>query len=125
MGRLNETHGAHMLPESWKEMCRWARNKMVWLENVKRDCPSDFIAGDQFSVVDVQVYVTLWFFSEAFPYPPQRILQDLQGQLPWVQRWYSSVHNRPACVAARSIVKRICKQDRQRNPMHDLCCSCT
>lgn len=99
--RLNELHGANMLPEAWKEMCRWARNKMVWLERVKQESPSAFIAGDKFSVVDVQVYVTLWFFSEAFPHPPQKILEDLQGKLPWVQTWYDSVHNRSACIAAR------------------------
>jgi transaldolase len=99
--RLNEHHGAALLPESWKDLCRWARNKMVWLEKVKQESPSAFIAGDKFTVVDVQVYVTLWFFSEAFPHPPQRILQDLQGQLPWVQRWFDAVHNRPACQAAR------------------------
>jgi transaldolase len=99
--RLNEHHGAHMMPEAWKDMCRWARNKMMWLQHVKTENPSTFIAGDNFSIVDVQVYVTLWFFAEAFPHPPQRILQDLQGQLPWVQKWYDSVHNRPACIAAR------------------------
>jgi transaldolase len=99
--RLNEQHGALMLPEAWKDQCRWARNKMVWLEREKKNNPTKFIAGDTFSVVDIQVYVTLWFFSEAFPHPPQRILQDLQGQLPWVQSWFDRVHSRPACVAAR------------------------
>jgi NAD(P)-dependent dehydrogenase (short-subunit alcohol dehydrogenase family) len=51
--------------------------------------------------VDIQVYVTLWFFSEAFPHPPQKILQELQGQIPWVQAWFDRVHSRPACAAAR------------------------
>lgn len=110
--RLNEHHGANMLPESWKEQCRWARNRMVWLERVKQENFSKFIAGDEFTVVDVQVYVTLWFFSEAFPHPPQRILQDLQGQLPWVQAWFDSVHNRPSCVAAREYRE----QSMQSNP---------
>merc|ERR1719420_2687649 len=49
--RLNERHGANMLPESWKEQCRWARNRMVWLERVKRENFSKFIAGDEFTVV--------------------------------------------------------------------------
>merc|ERR1711907_805719 len=53
------------------------------------------------TVVDIQCYVTLWFFSEAFPHPPQKILQELQGQVPWVQAWFDRVHARPACVAAR------------------------
>lgn len=99
--RLSEHHGAAVLPESWKDLCRWARNKMVWLERIKKDEPSKFIAGNEFTIVDVQVYVTLWFFSEAFPHPPQKILEDLQGQLPWVQEWFDVVHSRPACVAAR------------------------
>merc|ERR1719174_845814 len=80
---------------------------MVWLDRIKQEeaqqkaKASEFIAGDIFSIVDIQVYVTLWFFSEAFPHPPQKILQELQGQLPWVQAWFDRVHERPACVAAR------------------------
>merc|ERR1719191_2474289 len=54
-----------------------------------------------FTMVDIQVYVTLWFFSEAFPHPPQKILEELKGQVPWVQAWFDRVHARPACVAAR------------------------
>merc|ERR1739848_63822 len=59
-----------------------------------------------FNIVDIQVYVTLWFFSEAFPHPPQKILQELQGQVPWVQAWFDKVHARPACVAAREYRKQ-------------------
>lgn len=54
------------------------------------------------SIVDISVYVPMWFFSEAFPYPPQMILQDLAGQVPWVQAWYDRMHGRPAVVAARA-----------------------
>merc|ERR1719473_2328563 len=76
---------------------------MLWLDRTKREekTPTAFIAGDEFTIVDIQVYVTLWFFSEAFPHPPQKILQDLKGQIPWVQAWFDRVHARPACVAAR------------------------
>merc|ERR1711871_1094119 len=56
---------------------------------------------------DIQCYVVLWFFSEAFPHPPQKILQELQGQLPWVQAWYDRVHARPACVAAREYREKV------------------
>merc|ERR1712107_622901 len=81
---------------------------MGWLDQQKQKeaaangCKaSDFIAGDFLSAVDIRVYVCLWFFSEAFPHPPQMILQDLKGQVPWVQAWYDRVHSRPAVVAAR------------------------
>lgn len=52
--------------------------------------------------MDISVYVPMWFFSEAFPYPPQMILQELSGQVPWVQAWYDRMHNRPAVAAARA-----------------------
>merc|ERR1719428_553600 len=105
--RLNEHYGAKLPAKEWKTLCQWARNRIVWLERIKQEeaqakgKASDFIAGDTFSIVDIQVYVTLWFFSEAFPHPPQKILQELQGQVPWVQAWFDRVHARPACVAAR------------------------
>merc|ERR1712193_532346 len=105
--RLNAHHGASLVPKEWKTLCTWAKNRIVWLERIKQEeamakgKASEFIAGDEFTVVDIQVYVTLWFFSEAFPHPPQKILQELQGQIPWVQAWFDRVHARPACVAAR------------------------
>merc|ERR1719440_452076 len=105
--RLNAHHGASLVPKEWKTMCTWAKNRIQWLDRIKQEeaqkkgKATDFIAGDTFSIVDIQVYVTLWFFSEAFPHPLQKILQDLQGQIPWVQAWFDRVHARPACVAAR------------------------
>jgi len=105
--RMAAEQGANLLPKSWKELCQWAKNRIVWLERVKQEeakcqgAASQFIAGNYFSIVDIQVYVVLWFFSEAFPHPPQKILEDLKGQVPWVQSWFDSVHARPACVAAR------------------------
>merc|ERR1712193_113317 len=105
--RLNAHHGASLVPKEWKTLCTWAKNRIQWLNRIKQEeaqakgKSSDFIAGDTFTIVDIQVYVTLWFFSEAFPHPPQKILQELQGQVPWVQAWFDRVHARPACVAAR------------------------
>merc|ERR1711937_552851 len=104
---LNAHHGASLVPKEWKTLCTWAKNRIVWLERIKQEeakdkgKASEFIAGDTFTVVDIEVYVTLWFFSEAFPHPPQKILQELSGQVPWVQGWFDRVHARPACVAAR------------------------
>jgi NAD(P)-dependent dehydrogenase (short-subunit alcohol dehydrogenase family)/glutathione S-transferase len=105
--RLNEYYGASLVPKEWKTLCQWAKNRIVWLERIKQEeaqakgKASEFIAGDMFTIVDIQVYITLWFFSEAFPHPPQKILQDLQGQVPWMQAWFDRVHARPSCVAAR------------------------
>lgn len=105
--RLNAHHGASLVPKEWKTLCQWAKNRILWLERIKQEetlvkgTATSFIAGDKFTMVDIQVYVTLWFFSEAFPHPPQKILQDLKGQVPWVQAWFDRVHGRPACVAAR------------------------
>merc|ERR1712008_443565 len=106
--RLTPENGSTMIPHAWKEWLQWARNRIVWLEKQKtneaatKGKSSDFIAGDNFSVVDIQVYGCLEFFSEAFPFPPQKILQDLEGQLPWVQAWYHRVQSRPAVVAAKT-----------------------
>mmetsp|Transcript_130169 Transcript_130169/g.316262 ORF Transcript_130169/g.316262 Transcript_130169/m.316262 type:complete len:290 (+) Transcript_130169:74-943(+) len=106
--RLTPHHGATVIPEAWKGWITWAQNKLLWLERVKQEeanekggKTTDYIAGDTFSMVDVQVYVVLWFFGDAFPYPPQKYLEDLKGQVPWVQAWYDRVSARPSVVAAK------------------------
>jgi NAD(P)-dependent dehydrogenase (short-subunit alcohol dehydrogenase family)/glutathione S-transferase len=115
--RLNAHHGASLVPKEWKTMCTWAKNRIQWLDRIKQEeaqakgKASDFICGDAFTMVDIQVYVTLWFFSEAFPHPPQKILQELSGQVPWVQAWFDRVHTRPACVAARDY-RESCMSDK-------------
>jgi len=121
--RLNAHHGASLVPKEWKTLCTWAKNRITWLERIKQEeaqakgAASAFIAGDTFTMVDIQVYVTLWFFSEAFPHPPQKILEELQGQVPWVQAWFDKVHMRPACVAAREYRKKCQEEhpDKQSN----------
>jgi caffeoyl-CoA O-methyltransferase len=107
--RLTQEHGSTMIPHAYKDFLTWAQNRILWLERVKREegvkaggKATEYIAGDFMSVVDISVYVPMWFFSEAFPYPPQMILQDLAGQVPWVQAWYDRMHGRPAVVAARA-----------------------
>jgi glutathione S-transferase len=105
--RLKTEHGSCMIPSAWKEWTVWARNRILWLEKEKqkeaatKGKASDYIAGNYFSTVDIRVYVCLWFFSEAFPYPPQKILEDLKGQLPWVQAWYDRVSERPSVIATK------------------------
>mmetsp|Transcript_81179 Transcript_81179/g.181622 ORF Transcript_81179/g.181622 Transcript_81179/m.181622 type:complete len:289 (-) Transcript_81179:186-1052(-) len=101
--RLTPHHGATVMPEAWKNWTNWARNKLQWLDRVKREeaKTTDFICGDSVTMVDIQVYVVLWFFSDAFPHPPQTYLEDLKGQVPWLQAWYDRMAARPSVVAAK------------------------
>jgi len=114
--RLNDHHGASLVPQAWQELCTWAKNRLVWLEKIKQEdakakgMASNFIAGNEFTVVDIQCYMVLWFPFHAFPHPLQHILQELQGQLPWVQAWFDRVHARPACVAAREYREKCIKE---------------
>jgi predicted O-methyltransferase YrrM/glutathione S-transferase len=107
--RLAQEHGSTLMPHAYKDFLTWAKNRILWLERIKQDEAKKaggkttcYIASNSVSMVDISVYVPLWFFSEAFPYPPQMILQDLAGQVPWVQAWYDRMHMRPAVVAARA-----------------------
>lgn len=107
--RLTQEHGSMLMPNAYKDFLTWAKNRIIWLERVKQEeakkaggKATTYIAGDFLSTVDISVYVPMWFFSEAFPYPPQMILQDLAGQVPWVQAWYDRMHSRPSVVAARA-----------------------
>mmetsp|Transcript_5699 Transcript_5699/g.12963 ORF Transcript_5699/g.12963 Transcript_5699/m.12963 type:complete len:95 (-) Transcript_5699:59-343(-) len=52
-------------------------------------------------MVDIQVWVVLWFFGDAFPHPPQKYLEDLEGQVPWVQAWYDRMSARPSVIASK------------------------
>jgi len=109
--RLNGAkYGALLIPKAWDELLQWARNRIIWLERIKQEegaksstgKPTDYIAGDEVSAVDIQVYICLWFFGEEFPHPPQPILQDLKGELPWVQAWYDRMGEREAVKASKA-----------------------
>merc|ERR1712176_316972 len=102
--RFNESTGSTLLPEAWRGLLRWARNRIYWLEAQKGgeqdpDSKGPWICGDRFTVVDIQLWSTLYFFS-TFP-PEQRILEEADGKLPWIQAWFDRVMERPACVACR------------------------
>merc|ERR1719262_35254 len=122
--RLDSHGGANMMPSAWKELCQWAKNRILWLERVKQEekqktgQATPFIAGDFFSMVDIQVYTVLWFFAYAFPHPPQRILEELQGQVPWVQAWYDRCHGRPSCAAARDDREKDLQQNKTEPKKH-------
>jgi glutathione S-transferase len=104
--RLNQHFGAKLLPYAWKDLCTWAQNRIEWLERTKQEekttkgKASDFIAGDFFSLVDIQVYSVIRFFEKEFPHPPQPIMQNLTGKAPWVEEWYARCDARPSCIAA-------------------------
>lgn len=97
--RLFADQGGNLLPQAWKDLAAWARNRIVWLERVKQAEPSEFLCGDRLSMADIQLYVNIWYW-DTFP-PGQPILKELSGQLPWVQAWYDRIHARSAVVAAR------------------------
>merc|ERR1712100_70249 len=84
--RLNKYGGAKMIPTAWKDLCEWARNRILWLERVKQEevkstgRSTQFIAGDFFSLVDIQVYTVLWFFAYAFPHPPKLFWKSWQAK---------------------------------------------
>lgn len=104
--RLNKQNGANLIPSAWKDLITWAVNRIEWLESAKQEearangKASQYIAGDFFSVVDIQVYVVIRFFETEFPYPPQPILKSLQGKAPWVEEWYKRCDSRPSSIAA-------------------------
>jgi len=109
--RFNCEQGSTLLysaPAAWKDLASWSQNRLLWLEGVKQDeakrqgrtAPSDFICGDRLTMVDIQVYVNLWYWDTFCP--GQHFFKQLENRVPWVQSWYSRMHARPAVVAART-----------------------
>merc|ERR1712100_756191 len=66
----------------------------------------------------IQVYTVLWFFAYAFPHPPQRILEELEGQVPWVKAWYDRCHSRPSCAAAREDMEKDLRKNKTEPKKH-------
>lgn len=109
--RFNEEQGSNLLyshPGAWKDLAAWALHRLVWLEKAKQEeaqsrngsTPSDFICGDSLTVVDVQVYVNVFYWDTFVP--GQHFFKNLEGRIPWVEAWYSRMHSRPAFAAARA-----------------------
>lgn len=107
--RFNAEQGSSLLysaPQAWKDLAAWARNRLAWLEAVKQgeaakagaDAPSEFICGDKLSMVDIQVYINVFYWDTFCP--GQRYFEHLD--VPWVKAWYASMHARPAVEAART-----------------------
>jgi len=92
--RNNKETGAVLIPGAYREMRQWALNKLSWLESLKKGTSDEWIAGDEFTMVDIQVWTTIKFFGMAGePY-----LAELE-MLPWLKAWYERVEKRPACQA--------------------------
>jgi len=107
--RFNAEQGSTLLYSAlaaWKDLAAWSQNRLAWLEAVKQEeekesgKASDFICGDRLSMVDIQVYVN-FFYWDTFC-PGQHFFAQLKNGAPWVQEWYSRMHDRPAVKAART-----------------------
>jgi glutathione S-transferase len=109
--RLNAEGGCNLLysqPVAWKDLGAWATNCVAWLESTKQNealssgkpAPSEFICGDKLTMVDIQVYVNM-FYWDTFN-PGLFFFKNLDGKGPWVQAWYDRMHARPAVLAART-----------------------
>merc|ERR1719327_1832071 len=111
--RFNAEQGSSLLysaPSAWKDLAVCARSRVQWLEAVKQDeakkvgseKASDFICGSKLSLVDIQVYVNMFYWDTFCP--GQHFVEALvgEGRVPWVAAWYARMHERPAVVAART-----------------------
>jgi len=92
--RVTAENGAMMIPDAYKGMRQWGINKLQWLENLKAGSSDEWIAGSNFTMVDIQTYTTLKFFGAA-----QEPCLAAIDQMPWLKAWYARVEERPACKA--------------------------
>jgi len=105
--RFNAKQGSNLLytnPGAWKDLATWAVNRLAWLEETKQaeqsGASTEFICGDCLSIVDIQVYVNL-FYWDTFN-PGIFFFEKLEAKVPWVQAWYKRMHERPAFAACRT-----------------------
>jgi len=109
--RLCEEQGSNLLysqPAAWKDLAAWAKHRLVWLETTKQEearsqgksAPSKFICGEKMGLVDIQVYVNMFYWDTFCP--GQYFFKNLEGKVPWLQAWYERMHSRPAVEAART-----------------------
>lgn len=103
--RFNAEEGSNLLysyPGAWKDLAAWALSRVAWLEKAKQaeTKQSEFICGDTLTMVDIQMYVNM-FYWDTFN-PGQYFFKKLDGQIPWVDAWYRRMHGRPAVAAART-----------------------
>lgn len=96
-----------LLPEAWKGMREWALHRLKWLEEQKKENPSDFIAGDAITVVDIQAWTTLKFFAvPGFG----DFLTDNKDELPWVTSYYERMSARDSVKASEAHIAAVMGQ---------------
>jgi len=101
--RFNSDQGASLLysaPQAWNDLATWALNRLAWLEKFKQTEPSDFICGNKITMVDIQVYVNMFYWDTFCP--GQHFVANLKGEAQWIEAWYARMHSRPACLAGRT-----------------------
>eukprot|EP00451_Oxyrrhis_marina_P047306 CAMPEP_0204449536 /NCGR_PEP_ID=MMETSP0470-20130426/99887_1 /ASSEMBLY_ACC=CAM_ASM_000385 /TAXON_ID=2969 /ORGANISM="Oxyrrhis marina" /LENGTH=411 /DNA_ID=CAMNT_0051449357 /DNA_START=43 /DNA_END=1280 /DNA_ORIENTATION=+ len=92
-----------LIPEAWKEMQAWALSQLEWLEDLKRKSRSEYIAGDEMTVVDIQVYATLVFFEDlGAPFIKQH-----GEKLPWTKALITRMAERPAVKKCHEHIKEL------------------
>jgi len=90
-----------LIPEAWKGMREWAANRLKWLEEQKKDSPSEYVCGDSITVVDCQLYTCLKFF--AIPGFGD-YLTDNKDELPWCCAFMETMKARPEVQASEAAI---------------------
>lgn len=81
---------AALLPDSYKEMQQWALARLRWLEQQKSGTEDLFVCGNNFTLVDIQMYAMLNGFSNL----SQPFLKDHGHEMPWMLAWFERVASR-------------------------------
>lgn len=90
-----------LIPEAWERQKEWALVQLKFLEAQKEESPSNFIAGDNLTYVDLQVYAALYFFAQpGFG----DILNDNQEDLMWCATFFERMKSRPSVQASHAYV---------------------
>jgi len=89
-----------LIPGEWRTFKEWALFKLKWLEELKQVDPTDFIAGDKVTIVDLQVYSSITWFAG----PPGfgDIVEENKAALPWCVAFMARVKARDAIKAAEA-----------------------
>jgi len=99
-----EGRAPKLIPEAWKGMWEWGLTRLKWLEERKKEEPSDFIVGDAVSIVDIQVYITLKFFAvPGFG----DFLDSHKDELPWCVGFFDRMKNRASIKACEAHIEAL------------------
>lgn len=93
--RATPENGCILIPDAYKGVREWSVNKLKWLEAQKKDSKDEYVCGNRFTVVDIQMYTTIKFFGAA-----KEPCLDEMRKLPWLSAWYDRCEARPTVKAA-------------------------